>query len=155
MQSDAIDSSPLDRRAIARSETRRFLKFLAVGGIGFLIDTGALSALALGLHADATFAKGLSFSLAVVSNYLLNRFWTYPDSRSKSVLAQITQFMVVSLVGLGINLVVFHWANRLALHWVSAVWALYVAQASAVGVALFWNFGANRFITYGDVALGR
>jgi GtrA-like protein len=70
--------------------------------------------MAFALHTDRTLAKGISFSLAVVSNYMLNRFWTHPDSRSKSVLAQITQFAVVSLVGLGINLVVFNWADHVA-----------------------------------------
>ena len=155
MKSEAIDSSPLDRGAIARRETRRFLKFLLVGGIGFVIDTGSLSALVFGLQTNRTLAKGISFSLAVMSNYLLNRFWTYPDSRSKSVLTQIAQFAVVSLVGLGINLVVFNWVDHVALHWVSSVLALYAAQACAVGVALFWNFGANRLVTYSGVGLGR
>lgn len=154
MKSEAIDPNPLDRFAVARRETRRFLKFLVVGGIGFLIDTGTLSLMVFAVHTDRTLAKGISFSLAVISNYLLNRFWTYPDSRSKSVLAQITQFAVVSLVGLGINLVVFNWADGLASRWVSSVLALYAAQATAVGVALFWNFGANRLVTYSDVGIG-
>jgi putative flippase GtrA len=90
-----------------------------------------------------------------VNNFILNRLWTYPDSRSKSMLAQVVQFGLVSLVGLGINLLVFSWANKLALHWVGSVLALYAAQCTAVGVALFWNYAANRFVTYGDVGLGR
>jgi putative flippase GtrA len=155
MKSEVIESNQADRGATIRREARRFLKFLVVGGIGFLIDTGSLTVLALGLHTDRTLAKGISFSLAVISNYLLNRFWTYPDSRSKSVLAQITQFVVVSLVGLGINLLVFNWADRVAMRWVSSVLALYVAQVCAVGVALFWNFAANRVVTYNDVGIGR
>jgi len=81
-------------------------------------------------------AKGIAFCLAVVNNFILNRLWTYPDSRSKSLLAQVVQFGLVSLVGLGINLVVFRWVDNLALQRLGNVLALYTAQCAAVGVAL-------------------
>jgi putative flippase GtrA len=150
-----LDLPAPGRAEVARRETRRFFKFLVVGGLGFLVDTGALSVLVLIFSMDRELAKGISFTLAVVNNFILNRLWTYPDSRSKSMLAQVVQFGLVSLVGLGINLLVFSWANKLALHWVGSVLALYAAQCTAVGVALFWNYAANRFVTYGDVGLGR
>jgi len=36
-----------------------------------------------------------------------------------------------------------------------SVLALYGAQVAAVGVAMTWNFGANRLVTYNDVKIGR
>ena len=153
MSSD-LDLPVPDRAAAARRETRRFFKFLLVGGLGFLVDTGTLTVLALIFSMNPVLAKGIAFSLAVVNNFILNRLWTYPDSRSKSLLAQVVQFGGVSLVGLGINLLVFGWVDKLALRWVSPVLALYTAQCAAVGVALFWNFAANRFVTYSDVGIG-
>jgi putative flippase GtrA len=153
MSSD-LDLPALDRAEIARRETRRFFKFLLVGGLGFLVDTGSLSVLALVFSMDPVLAKGISFTLAVVNNLILNRLWTYPEARSKSLLAQSMQFIGVSLVGLGINLLVFSWVDKLALHWVSSVLALYTAQCAAVGIALFWNYAANRFVTYSDVGIG-
>jgi putative flippase GtrA len=150
-----LDLQAPGKAEAARRETRRFLKFLVVGGLGFLVDTGSLTVLVLVCSMDRVLAKGIAFSLAVVNNFILNRLWTYPDSRSKSLLAQIVQFGAVSLVGLGINLLVFGWADRIASRWMGSVFALYTAQCAAVGVALFWNYAANRLVTYGDVGIGR
>jgi putative flippase GtrA len=149
--------NPLARGAradAARREVQRLFKFLVVGGIGFLIDTGSLSVLVLIFSVDRVVAKGIAFSLAVLSNFVLNRLWTYRDSRSKGVMTQVAQFVLVSGVGLAINLVVFNFTNQRAAHWFGPVITLYIAQACAVGIALFWNYAANRLITYNDVAIG-
>jgi hypothetical protein len=58
-------------------------------------------------------------------------------------------------VGLGINVLVFSAVDHALDGHASKVVALYVAQAFAVGTALVWNFGANRFITYSDIKLGQ
>lgn len=139
---------------LSGAEVRRFLKFLVVGAFGFVVDTGALTLLALVFSMNRIAAKGCAFLLAVISNFIWNRLWTYQDSRSKSVLVQAAQFVLVSVVGLGINMLVFGWADHLAHRFVASVYALYIAQVAAVGVALMWNFVANRFITYSDVKAG-
>jgi putative flippase GtrA len=138
-----------------RRESTRFVKFLAVGGMSFVVDTGSLSLLALGLNVNRVVAKGVGFVLAVLFNFVLNRFWIYPDSRSKPVLAQMAQFATVSIVGLLINLGIFVLVDPIVSGIVGKVYGLYVTQAVAVGTALMWNFVANRFITYSDVKLGR
>ncbi len=155
MNDSNISVSRLARAEAARRETRRFFKFLVVGGVGFVIDTGCLSLLVFAFSFDRVLAKGIAFSIAVVNNFLWNRFWTYPESRSRPALAQVALFVLVSLVGLAINLLVFGRADRLARPFVSPAVALYFAQATAVGVALFWNYAANRLVTYRHVGLGR
>ncbi|HKY38912.1 MAG TPA: GtrA family protein [Polyangiaceae bacterium] len=138
----------------ARRELGRFFRFLLVGSIGFVVDTGSLSIMVLLLSLDRQLAKGLAFCLAVLSNFVWNRYFTYRDSRSKSVLSQVWQFALISLVGLGINLLVFGIADAALRPLFGSIEALYAAQAAAVGTALLWNFAANRIITYGDVKLG-
>ncbi len=140
---------------LANREAQRFLKFAVVGGIGFCVDTGTLTLLALGFGVDRVLAKAVAFALAVLNNFVWNRLWTYPEARSKSLLAQVALFVGVSVVGLGIALLVFNFVDHLALRHVNDVIALYTAQAASVGVALFWNYAANRFITYSDVGIGR
>ncbi len=139
---------------LSKRETQRFLKFLVVGGVGFCVDTGTLSLLVLCFSVDRVVAKGVAFALAVLNNFVWNRLWTYPEARSKSLLTQVSMFVAVSCVGLGIALAVFNFVDGLALQHVNEVIALYTAQAASVGVALFWNYAANRFITYSDVAIG-
>lgn len=146
-----------------RKEFERFAKFMVAGGIGFVVDTGTLNLLVLGLHLlDNThrlYAKTVSFTLAVISNFLWNRFWTYPDSRSKPLSVQLLQFLVVNLVGLGIHLIIFgsvgNWLIPALQPGLGVTQGLALgtnlAQACAVGVVLFWNFFINRVWTYGDV----
>lgn len=142
-----------------RKEAKRFIKFAIVGGIGFLIDTGALSLLVFLLHLEndvhRLLAKSISFTLAVISNFVWNRRWTYPESRSKPLGRQMAQFFVLNLIGLGINLLVFGIVDSALMPIAGSVLALYGAQVAAVGVAMTWNFGANRLVTYNDVKIGR
>lgn len=139
---------------IRRREAKRLAKFLMVGAISFVIETGSLTLFALVLSVDRVLAKGLAFSLGVFSNFLWNRFFTYPESRSKNVIAQAFQFALLSVIGLGINVSVFAVTDHLLLtHWGEVI-SLYTAQCTAVGVTLIWNFTSNRLITYGDIKLG-
>jgi len=142
-----------------RKEAKRFIKFAIVGGIGFIIDTGMLSLLVFlfGLNTDKRrlLAKGISFTLAVISNFIWNRRWTYPESRSKPIRRQLVQFFALNLIGLGINLLVFAVSDAVLIPRVGHVLALYGAQVAAVSIAMFWNFAANRLVTYNDVKFGR
>jgi putative flippase GtrA len=146
--------TPPDHRGAARRELGRFLRFLLVGAFGFVVDTGSLSVMVLLLSVDRRLAKGIAFALAVLSNFIWNRYFTYRESRSKAVFSQVWQFTLISIVGLGINLVVFGLADGVLEPMLGSVRALYAAQVAAVGTALLWNFVANRVITYGDVKVG-
>jgi putative flippase GtrA len=146
----------------ARRETARFLKFAVVGVIGAVVDFGTFNLLTAGLRLNSILASGISFSAAVTSNFLWNRFWTYPDSRSKPVRHQAIQFAVVNLVGLAIRTPIFAVCERALIRAAGQAplpafldptqTARNVALAIAVVVVLFWNFGINRAWTYSDVS---
>ena len=129
------------------AELTRFVKFAIVGAIGALVDFGVLN---LGIQVfglEKWLANTFSFSTAVVSNFVWNRLWTYPESRAEPLLGQLGQFFAVNLVGLGINQAIFLSLDR----WVFAGWGAWgynLAKAIAIGVVLFWNFGINRVWTY-------
>jgi putative flippase GtrA len=77
-------------------ERRRFLKFAMVGVIGAIVDFGVFNLLAGVFLIPAVWASICSFVAAVVSNFIWNRYWTYPDSRNKPVPKQMAQFGVVN-----------------------------------------------------------
>lgn len=156
-------------------EAERFIKFLFVGTWGFILDFGTLTFLVevvkvpelveeltpFSSTVGLIFANTISFSLAVVSNFTLNRYWTYPESRGKRKRVQLPQFTVVSVIGLILNnfiLAVLHTPFDAVLAQLSAVPASidgYVpAKMVATVVVLFWNFFVNRFWTYSNVAVG-
>jgi putative flippase GtrA len=104
-----------------------------------------------------------SFTAAIVSNFLWNRFWTYPDSRSKNVSKQVVQFIVVSVIGLAIRTPLFAGMERILItflernlpkpFFVTPTFAGHnIALAIAVLVVMMWNFFANRYWTYNDVS---
>ncbi len=134
-----------------------------VGAIGAAVDFGVVSLLRGPIGGPAAIAQAISFSAAVVSNFLWNRNWTYPDSRSKPVRRQAVQFLLVSLVGLAIRTGVFilvqpatiSLAASLLPEGASGSQILAVGENMALVVAvlvvLLWNFGINRVWTYSDV----
>ncbi len=143
-------------------ERTRFLKFAAVGAMGAVVDFVAFNLFVSVAHLPALWASLLSFVLAVISNFLWNRYWTYPDSRSKNLAKQVSQFFIVSAVGMGIRAILFlileNTLIKLAAGILPAtfpVTATFVGHnttlAIAIVIVMLWNFFANRFWTYNDV----
>jgi len=140
-------------------ERTRFMKFSVVGAIGAGIDFGVMNALSQGLHLSLVLAGTISFLCAVTSNFIWNRFWTYPDSRSRPILQQWLMFLAVNVVGVGIRIPLLRFLEqpilRLLLPFFSAVMASLLAKnltlAVAIGIVMLWNFFANRYWTYNDV----
>lgn len=152
-------------------EVDRFVKFAIVGAFGAIVDFSTLNILELtvlpptGTHEgiNVATATSVAFTLAVINNYFFNRYWTFPDSRSRTVGVQLTQFFVVSFVGLLFRLV-FVSATYAALgDFAQAILQTSssaesvnhlgsnVAQGISIFIVLFWNFFANRYWTYNDV----
>ena len=138
------------RFEVKPKELERFLKFMVVGTIGFVVDFGTLNLLVQLANFPLLLANTISFSLAVVSNFTWNRLWTYPDSRSKAVRSQLVQFTLVNVVGLGINTLVL-WALTPPFTELVGDLGYNIAKAIATVIVLFWNFFVNRYWTYSDV----
>ncbi len=152
-------------------EVERFTKFLFVGTWGFIVDFGTLMLLVevvelprlvaentqFSATAGLILANTISFTLAVISNFTLNRYWTYPESRSKRKRVQLPQFGLVSIMGLLINNVILAlttpvFDQLIAQAPVSLVIGGYIpAKVLATIVVLFWNFFVNRYWTYSNV----
>lgn len=140
-----------------RKEVKRFAKFATVGFAGAITHFSILNLLVQVAGFSARVANPFGFIAAVVQNFLLNRRWTYPESRQRHAGRQLAQFALVSTIGLIVNQLVF----LLAQHLLEPAWTWLIPQdrlahalsynsalAVAIGVVLFWNFAANRLWTY-------
>ena len=144
-----------------RKEQSRFLRFAFVGAIGAVIDFGVFNILTNTTTINAVLASVISFIGAVCSNFIWNRYWTYPDSRTKRVAHQLAQFFAISLIGLLIrtplfaflerNFISFFAASKLNLPFTPVFLGHNISLAIAIIVVMFWNFFANRFWTYADI----
>ncbi len=141
-------------------ERVRFLKFAAVGTIGAVIDFGVMNFMSHAFDMKLVYAGTISFICAVISNFVLNRYWTYPDSRSRHILHQLGMFFVVNAAGIAIRVPILHFVepvmisyfDKAAVQFLSAEFlAKNFTLALAVGIVMLWNFFINRYWTYNDV----
>jgi putative flippase GtrA len=143
-------------------ERTRFLKFAVVGTMGAVIDFGIANLLVYAFHVSLVVAGTISFICAIISNFIWNRFWTYPDSRTKSIVSQFLQFAAISVMGLAIRVPILKFGEPLLLRLFESLpyqipfftpdfLAKNFTLAIAVIIVMFWNFFVNRYITYSDV----
>jgi putative flippase GtrA len=142
-------------------ERVRFLKFATVGAIGSVIDIVIMNLLTHLLNMRLVYAGTISLICAIVSNFMLNRYWTYPDSRSRHFLHQLSMFFLVNVVGILFRIPILHFVEpvmagtfermvRLS-HASAEVLARNATLAFAIGVVMIWNFFINRYWTYNDI----
>lgn len=119
----------------------KFLKFGVVGFSGVIIDYGITFLLKEVLKIHKYLANSLGFICAATSNYFLNRIWTF-KSHDPEILIQYTKFIVISIIGLGINnLVIFFLNDKKNMNF-------YLAKLFAIGVVTVWNFFMNYIYTF-------
>jgi putative flippase GtrA len=122
-----------------RGNWEQLAKFCVVGAVGYLINLAVYDALIHGgLH--YLLAATCSFLVAVTSNYVWNRLWTFREHRA-GVAAQGIRFFVVSLGSLGANLLVLHVLITLGA-------GKLVGQAIAIVVVTPLNFVGNRLWSF-------
>jgi putative flippase GtrA len=130
-------------RAHAVLRTRRHWvqlgKFCAVGAVGYAVNLAVYATL---LHAGFHYllAATCSFFVAVTSNYVLNRLWTFRDRRG-GIATQGMRFFVVSLASLGANLLVLHVLITLGV-------GKLTGQAVAIVLVTPLNFVGNKLWSF-------
>jgi putative flippase GtrA len=94
-----------------RALAMEVVRFGLVGGVGFIVDVGVFNLLRTTImdpghmHGGPVIAKLVSTTLAILVNWLGNRFWTFRERRRADVLRESVEFFAVSIAGMGIGLV--------------------------------------------------
>ena len=114
-------SSPVVSRDRVARNARQFTRFALVGGSGVIVNLVVFNATLiawhlitgrplsnLGLTADYV-ANALGFVVSVISNYYLNRRWTFRSTGRVS--SEFPKFLTVSLVAYVVNLGIFTLAH--------------------------------------------
>jgi putative flippase GtrA len=144
------------------AERKRFLKFGTVGILGSVVDFGVFNLLTVAFKLPALPSSVVSFLLAVVNNFILNRYWTFPESKASPIAKQLIQFSVVSLIGLLIRTPLFAYMEKLLIPLAEktvpnlltpTIVGHNASLAVAIGVVLLWNYFANRFWTFKSISI--
>jgi putative flippase GtrA len=141
-----------------RQALTQFLKFAVTGTIGACVDFGVYNLLKRGIGWNPTFlVSGLTLSganmvsvfLAIVSNYTINRLWTFRD-RQGDVFKQGAQYFGLNLITWALNQLVMAF---FAFH-VPLMALLFgtqkdnAAKALAIGIILIVNFTGSRLFIF-------
>jgi putative flippase GtrA len=84
----------------------QFARFGVVGGIGLVVDLGVFNLLLATVlapervHEGPVIAKVISSAVAIVCNWLGNRFWTFRAHRGRQLWREGLEFAVVSVAGM-------------------------------------------------------
>ena len=132
----------------------QFAKFVVVGvlntGVDFLILN--LEMLFTGINqGPGMFAQNaVSFSVATVNSYFLNKKWSFQDKTTKEQGHQFSQFLIVSIVGLIINSSTVYLITSCIdpLFGISPTLWANLAKAAATGISLIWNFIGYKFFVF-------
>jgi putative flippase GtrA len=93
-----------------RALVTQLTRFGLVGLVGLAVDVGVFNLLLLTVlspsvvHEGPIFAKIISTSMAIVTNWLGNRHWTFRDDRRHQWFREGVEFVIVSIGGMGISL---------------------------------------------------
>jgi putative flippase GtrA len=135
---------------------KQAVKFIAVGilntAIDFIVLNILMAATDIKTGIGYSIFKGISFIVAVINSYILNRIWTFKSTESNKG-REFSQFFAVSCVGFAINVGVASLVvNVLSLHFpVSGIsltlWAN-IGALVATFCAMVWNFIGYKFIVF-------
>jgi len=126
---------------------RQIIKFSITGLLNTIIDFSILNFLIGVLSWTVLPANTVSFSVAVINSYFLNKYWTFRDKQPVHI-RQFSIFLVVSLVGLGLsNILVYLGLEVFKVYTfgLSFVWHYNIAKAISALIVLVWNFLASKF----------
>jgi putative flippase GtrA len=91
---------------VNNKKPKHIIKFGCVGGLNTMVDFGIFSLLNSLFGFNYVISQILSYSSGTLNSYILNKFWTFNDSKtSKKTTKEIVQFIVVNSASLGVSLI--------------------------------------------------
>jgi len=116
--------------------------FSIVGASGVVVDFSVTWLFKEKVRIHKYIANSLGFIVATISNYLLNRFWTFYTVDAQAKFNEFSKFFFIALIGLVINnaiLYLFHEKLK---------WNFYLSKLVAIGIVSIWNFSFNYLYTF-------
>ncbi|MBI1833889.1 MAG: GtrA family protein [Candidatus Andersenbacteria bacterium] len=141
-----------------QNTAKQFIKFGVVGVIGAVVDFGSYNIMTRGLDWNSIFlvagyeiiaANLVSVFLAIMSNFVLNKYWTFEDSKGP-VVKQWSGYFLLNAVTFVLNQILTSFFTfRVPL--IEAFFGSQkdnAAKALAIGFILFINFAGSKFLIF-------
>lgn len=137
---------------------KQFVRFALIGALNTIVDMAILNleTLLTGLKTGTPFAveKAVSFLVAVISSYYLNKRWAFEyKSERGRVGGKFSHFVAVSLIGMVVNVASASFVVNVVRPWLHLTWIgdqIWVNIGSLCGTAcgLLLNFLGYKFFVF-------
>jgi putative flippase GtrA len=97
---------PAPSRILTRLATPEIISFLAVGGVGYVVDVAAfnyLRSVPMLIGLDPSVAKTLAVGLAMIVTYVGNRAVTWRGESARGRHREVALFILFNIIGLGFS----------------------------------------------------
>lgn len=141
--------SPISRMDRLKALAAQLVRFGLVGGIGFIVETAVFNALLFTVLAPTVvpggelWAKVIATLIAIVTNWIGNRLWTFRHDRRSDRGREGLEFFGVSLIGLVVGLVPI-WMTGQLLGLTGPI-ALNLANIVGLGLGSIFRFVCYRW----------
>ncbi|QTX06140.1 GtrA family protein [Agromyces archimandritae] len=130
------------------------VKFGVVGLIGLVVDVTLFNMLRVGVFGEghwaqsAIGAKVISTSVAIVVNWIGNRYWTFRAHRRRNYVREFAEYLVVSLGGMAIAVGCL-WVSHHVLGFTSILADNIASNVIGLGLGTLFRFVLYRYWVYG------
>lgn len=121
---------------------RQFLRYGAAGALAFGIDLATLYLLLEYARLHYLLAAALAYALGIACNYLLAIRWVFDFRRLPQWQGEFALYVLVGVVGLGLNLMV------IGLLVDQAGLPVLAAKLAAGAAIMLFNFGARKLLLF-------
>lgn len=123
----------------------QIMKFGVVGVIAFFIDYGLLALLTEAFGINYLVSATISFTASVIFNYIASMRYVFTHKEGMSRRREFVIFVVLSVIGLGINnLCMWAGVELIGVHYL-------IVKIGATFLVMAWNFVTRKkFLDAGD-----
>lgn len=130
------------KKILEQKIIKQILKFGVVGGLAFVIDYALLYLLTEFLNIHYLISSIISFSVSVIFNYILSIKWVF-DVNKKQDVKEFIIFIVLSIIGLGINsLIMYIMVDLMNVYYMAS-------KIVATAVVMVYNFITRKIFIEG------
>ncbi|MDQ1584437.1 MAG: hypothetical protein QOF36_2491 [Microbacteriaceae bacterium] len=131
----------------------QLVKFGAVGAVGFLVNLVVFNLLMLTvfapkvMHHGPIYATIVATVVAIVTNWVGNRYWAFSAQRQTSTAREALEFVLVSLAGMGIPLGCL-WVSHYLLGYTSLLADNISNNVVGLAIGTLFRFALYRWWVY-------
>lgn len=127
-----------------KKDLNGFIRFAIVGSTGMIIDFSIVFFLKEVLGIDLYVSNSLSFTVSSLSNYVLNKIFTFRERLGFSY-NQFLKFFLISILGLILSTIsIYMMCQFLQI-------GIYISKLLSILIVSMWNYSANKIFTFRKV----